>query len=118
MNELIAWTSTEITRRRFLRRASVATFGALAGLSVGVPRALAANCCTGPYGTGYCGSDFCTGHTCHSHIVGATCDLTTAFCPGGSGCWTSFGCSGTCCDCHCGDRTGGSWYCYCHDGGA
>lgn len=66
-----------------------------------------AACCTGPYGSGYCGSGLCTGP------VGAncggngywTCYATTGWCLESSPCWSHSqcdgGCDATCCDCHC-----------------
>lgn len=35
----------------------------------------------------------------------------SGFCPSGTACWTNNG--HTCCDCHCGDLYGRSWYCCC-----
>jgi hypothetical protein len=119
MSETIRWMTLQVSRRRFLRNAAAASFGTFAGLAVGVPkgfgRSLSA-CCTGPYGSGYCGSSYCNGHACHSYVSGVTCDTFTGV--WASGCWTSYSCSGTCCDCECGDYEGDHWYCYCHDGGA
>lgn len=119
MTEIIKWTSQRISRRRFLRTGAAGAFATMAGLSVGVPKALASTCCTGPYGSGYCGSILCTyGHNCQSQTPNATCQYVYGFCPSGTPCWSSYSCSGTCCDCYCCTYYGSCFYCYCHDGGA
>ena len=110
---LVRMSAVRLTRNRLLRRAAGGAFGLYAGLAVGVPKALATACCTGPNGTGQCGATLCTGHACHSHDPDITCHTVLGFCPGGTGCWSSGSCSGTCCDCQCCDSTGACAYCYC-----
>lgn len=119
MSELLKWTGVQISRRKFLKRATGATFGVFAGLSVGVPKALAVACCSGPNGQGWCGSLICgSGHQCISHTNYASCDYAPGWCTPVTACWTSHYCSGTCCDCYCCEYNGTCFYCYCHDGGA
>lgn len=110
MTRLLPWVANEVNRRTFLRRAIVGALGALTGLSVGIPDAYAGSC-TGPYGTGYCGSTLCDGARCGSSYYGSCSPVN--FCLGGS-CWTSG--SHTCCDCLCHVCSAGcrSFYCYCH----
>jgi hypothetical protein len=94
-------------------------FTTLAGVAVnGRPltrEAARAACCTGPNGSDYCGSSFCTGAGCGG---ANTCQYVTGFCFGDtSPCWTS-SCGGcTCCDCLCTEPPpfNGQFYCYCTD---
>lgn len=114
MSEFVTWTAKKFSRRKFVQRAAAASFGIFSGLAIGVPKAFAYPCCTGPNGTGNCGSGFCNGHACHSNDPGVSCVNITGYCPSGSPCWTTDICvSGTCCDCQC-CESGTCWYCYCY----
>lgn len=105
-------------RRGFIGRAGAATFGALAGFSVGASPVYAGGC-TGPYGAGNCRAGgatcFCTtkpcGESCYGPLV---TNVSQTFCGGqaeASYCWESAG--HACCDCHV-QEWHYSWYCYCH----
>jgi hypothetical protein len=110
MKEALKQGSIRFSRRTFLGRALAAIFGVFAGLSVGVPRVMAAGC-SGPYGTGYCGRSLCRGYRC-SNSYYTSCGYVRGFCRPGSACWSSGG--GTCCDCQCYNVGGGAtFYCYC-----
>src|SRR5580704_2780872 len=74
MNDLLHWTSIHVGRRRFITRALATTFGLFAGLRVGVPEVLAAACCSGPMGQGWCGNLLCSGHECISQTQYYTCE--------------------------------------------
>jgi hypothetical protein len=112
INEVLNWSALRINRRKLLKRASVAAFGAFAGLAVGVPTASALCCpCCAPFSGGPCGSCLCNGCQCKSGC-GAVCQYTQCCCiPGQAACW---GCgNAVCCDCQC--RSGSfGWYCYCY----
>jgi hypothetical protein len=116
MTQLLQWTALQINRRTFLKRTLGGAFAAYAGAAVGAPTALAATCpnpCVGPYGRGRCSSyvpGTCSGSSC-ADVYGVSCNKVSGFCPSGTACWTNNG--HTCCDCHCGDLYGRSWYCYC-----
>ncbi len=118
MTELLQWANLKISRRRFLRRALGGTFAVMAGATVRAPIAFAQEYCqypcVGPNGSGNCNTyvpGTCSGSSCTS-VYGVTCDYTSLFCGTGSACWT-YG-SHVCCDCHCGDVNGDTWYCYCN----
>ena len=117
MSEFVTWTGKSLSRKAFLRRSATVTFGLFAGLAVGVPKAFAYPCCTGPYGSGRCAAEFCTAYACHSHDPDTTCYNAYGFCRQGSNCWTTDICANgsTCCDCHCVDNSSGlDWYCFCN----
>ncbi len=99
-----------VDRRRFLRQSLVAIFGAVAAATVGKVAVFADLCCSGPFGTGNCGSDCCAGSACGS--CGATsCSYWYGVWSGA--CWHSDSCGGTCCDCYCCAGPFGCGYCYC-----
>jgi hypothetical protein len=107
MNTLLQWGTVRLNRRKFVQRSLAATFGLFAGLSVGVPRALADPICVGHPGCDPCLCDG-LGH-CKSGC-GAACQACPSCCGTQSGCWTSG--ADTCCDCAC--RSGSfGWYCHC-----
>jgi len=124
MTQLLKWETRKINRHGFLKGAMVATFGTLAGLSIG--NADASTCtvtcknnsssCTGPFGSPYCGSGLCQGWACNND--GYTyCSYYQGQCESGGNCWSSFNNGGnqtcwTCCDCLCSSHQG-SFYCYC-----
>jgi hypothetical protein len=117
VKELLQWTALQINRRSFLKRTLGGAFAAYAGMTVGSSAsAVAQSCpypCIGPYGTGRCTTKVtgtCSGSACHD-VYGVSCNYVTGFCPSGSACWSTSG--HVCCDCHCGDMYGRSWYCYC-----
>ncbi len=95
---LLLWTAIQIGRRKFIARTLAAAFGIVAGLSAGRLEALAGCPCSGPWGSGYCGYDFCNPYTCGS-AGGWSCTFLSGKCPGGSACWTCTGYG--CCDCIC-----------------
>lgn len=110
MKEVLKQGAVRVSRRTFLGRALAAIFGVFAGLSVGVP-AVQALGCTGPFGSGYCGSTLCNGHRCGDSYYTACgyyyhCDNS-----GNTACWSSG--AHTCCDCRC-VSSGTVTYCYCH----
>ena len=110
MDQLLRWQTLRVSRSRFLTKAATGTFGLFAGLAVGVPRALATDCCDAPSGS--CGGVLCTSFACHSHTPDVTCQGIDFLCGGGN-CWSS-SCGGTCCDCQCCQTSGPCWYCYCY----
>jgi hypothetical protein len=112
MKHLLSRGAAAINRRRMIQGTTAAAFGAFAALSTGQRPALAQlGPCSGPYGTGYCGSSQCNGASCRrNNPYGIDCVPITGHCDNDS-CWQSSG--HTCCDCHCRD-SGISWYCYCH----
>lgn len=109
MKEALKRGAVRMSRRTFLGRALAAVFGVFAGLSVGVPAVQAAGC-TGPYGSGYCGSTLCNGYRCGDSYY-TSCGYVSGFCPSGRACWRSG--AHTCCDCRC-ISSGYVTYCYCH----
>jgi hypothetical protein len=109
MNEALKQGAIKTSRRTFIGRAMVAVFGMFAGLSVGVPAVQAAPC-SGPYGSGYCGSGPCAGSRC-STGSGSVCRYVNGFCDADA-CWNSGGTR--CCDCVCtAGPSGYTYYCYC-----
>jgi|GraSoiStandDraft_52_1057288.scaffolds.fasta_scaffold103425_2 hypothetical protein len=108
--QLVKWTAMHTTRRRFLARGLGGAFAAIAGATVGVPRAEAFPC-TGPNGSGYCGDQYCTGHICHGS-GGIQCGYVTGYCPTGTACWT-WTSGKSCCDCAC--CITHCVYCFCYD---
>jgi hypothetical protein len=116
MNELLQWTAVQINRRKFLKRIAGGAFVTYAGFAVRAPTALAGTCpypCIGPHGTNRCTTyvpGTCNGAACQG-VYGVSCDYVSGFCPSGSACWSVSG--HVCCDCHCGDFEGRSWYCFC-----
>ncbi len=112
--DLMMRTARMVNRRSFLKGGAAATFSTLAAASVATaPATMAEACsqpCTGPYNTCSCGCA-CRGHTCSTCAGDVDCVLTTAFCPGGTGCWSSQG--KLCCDCHC-ESFGHGFYCFCY----
>ncbi|WP_433412709.1 hypothetical protein ACQP1V_26510 [Microtetraspora malaysiensis] len=102
MKRLLTWTASRVNRRQVLRGATATAFGTLAGLAVGQSPVQAA-VCTGPYGSGHCGSSRCSGSDC---LSSAGCSYYNGC--GGGACW-SYSPGYYCCDCKC----GGS-YCYCN----
>lgn len=102
-----AFLSLRYPRLLAISRGGVTALAGLAAAYRPLPAAAAA-CCTGPYGTGPCeGYSDCSGSTCTND-----CSFVSGFCPTGSACWSSYSCSGTCCDCQCYGSTGWYW-CYC-----
>lgn len=107
IKQLFPWMTRQIDRRSFLNRSSAATFGALAGLAVGVrPGAMTPNVfpCYGlpdcrSYSTAFCNGHNCVSNPPHNYI----CTFIVVGCPGGGSCWSSNG--KQCCDCQC------SWCC-------
>jgi len=94
----------EIDRRSFLNRSSSVTFGALAGLAVGVRPGMVVSRAFPCFGLPDCrslSSQFCSGHNCvcnPSHNF--CCSNLNGICPGTRGnCWSSQG--KKCCDCSC-----------------
>lgn len=111
MNEVIKRAGIRTSRRTFLGRALAAIFGVFAGLSVGVP-AVQAGSCSGPFGSGYCGSSLCNGYRCGSSYY-TSCGAVSGYgCPSGGACWNTSG-GHRCCDCRC-VSSGYVTYCYCH----
>jgi hypothetical protein len=107
--ELLERTTIAINRRRFLKRAVTAVFGIFAGLAVGVPAALAANC-TAPAGDCRSSGSLCNGINCGGTQY-ISCQGVHGYC-GEHSCWTSG--SGTCCDCYCCTYYGSCFVCYCY----
>jgi len=116
VTQLLQWTAMQINRRTFLRRTLGGAFAAYAGTAIGAPSAFAASCpypCTGPHSSNRCTTyvpGTCSGASC-ANVYGVTCDFVTGFCIDSSACWSVSG--HTCCDCHCGDFEGDTWYCFC-----
>ena len=111
MTELLTRAASRVNRRRFVKSSLTTVFAVGSGLAVGVPSALAANCCNFPWG--YCGGVFCTGPFCHSHEGDYECHYDTRFWP--NGCWSDTCSSGMCCDCECcAIEGGGCGYCGCY----
>lgn len=109
MTRLVKWSAMRINRRRALAVAGTGVFGALASMAVGAPAH--AGPCSGPYGTGWCGSALCSGPNCRNALP-YKCYKVTGFCRNPTNpCWASAG--HTCCDCRCYEHTD-RWYCYCH----
>lgn len=108
MKEALKQGAVRTSRRTFLGRALAAVFGVFAGLSVGVPAVQAAGC-SGPYGSGYCGSTLCNGSRCRSSYY-TSCGYVSGFCDADA-CWSSG--AHRCCDCRC-VSSGYVTYCYCH----
>lgn len=89
-----------INRRTFLRRAATTVFGVVAGMSVGVPRALAAFPCGGLPNCRSTSSVLCRGSTCAGDGTYSKCSPYNTGCSSaGHWCWSSGG--GKCCDCTC-----------------
>jgi hypothetical protein len=109
VEEMIKQASVRINRRTFLGRALAAVFGVFAGLSVGVP-AVQAGPCSGPHGSGYCGSGPCAGSRCGSTNK-INCRYLYGYCDADA-CWRSG--AHRCCDCRCATITGYVFDCYCH----
>jgi hypothetical protein len=117
METLLQWTATRLRRRDLLNRAAVGVFGIATGLTVGVPRGLAANPCAGPFQTGACPSGTCNGRHCHGDSFWACQDVSSTYCWGGcpspATCWNGPAVGTCCCDCKC-FSPGGTLYCYCY----
>lgn len=111
MTELLIRAASTMNRGRLIKSTLGGVFAVATGLSVGVPRALATNCCTFPWG--FCGGPDCTGPYCHSHDPEFECHYDTRFWP--NGCWADSCSGGLCCDCECCDAGGGNCaYCGCY----
>lgn len=104
MTELLTRAAATINRRRFIKTSLASVFAVGSGLAVGVPRALATNCCSFP--GGFCGGLECSGSVCHSHVPDVTCGYDLTYWP--NGCWADTCSSGTCCDCTCCDTGDGN----------
>jgi hypothetical protein len=96
-----------------IRAISQKGFTTLAGLAAGFhPLPAAAECCTGPGGSGQCASGDCNQYSCQRY-----CTRYPYHCVANvnTSCWRSWvsGCSGTCCDCSCNNGYA-SWFCYCY----
>lgn len=107
MTRLVKWGAMRINRRRALTAAGVGVFATLASVAVASPAH--AGPCSGPYGTGWCGSALCSGPNCRNALP-YKCSKIYGHC-GATPCWSSSG--HTCCDCRCTDGPV-AWYCYCH----
>lgn len=108
----IKWVD-RITRRNFGARVLATALAIGMGLALGTKPVFASTCCTGPYGTGYCGSSYCWGSACNPDSPsGVTCTYT--YTCSGNACWTDH-CDSNyqCCDCYCYIPGVVSWYCYC-----
>jgi hypothetical protein len=98
-------------RRTFLRRSTAAAFALMAGAAVGVRPAFGDPACTqycsGPNGSGYCGTSNCNGNQCTNQ-----CGNVVGYCPSGGSCWGAGGGLYSCCDCAC---SAGTYivYCFC-----
>jgi hypothetical protein len=105
-----ALSSVRYPRLLALSKAAIAILAGLATTLRPLPLHVAAQCCTGPNGSGGCYEGYCDGSAC----VGL-CENISGYCPSGS-CWCSFlGCGGVeCCDCFCYDPYSNlAWNCYC-----
>ncbi len=113
MQDLIKWSSANLSRRGFLGRIAAGAFSALAAASVLRPTTALAGGCTGPFGSGACPSVNC-GSKGHCQPGGEfSCGNVSGYCPSGTSCWSSSG--HTCCDCKCYRFVNGTiMYCYCH----
>jgi hypothetical protein len=110
MSDLLKWGTLELNRRRFLRRVAAISFGLFSGLAAGRPQiALATPPCTGPYGSGACAPENCSGSACTNQ-----CGYYN-LCQGNvsPACWTSAQ-GGTCCDCACNRPPVGTYFSYCY----
>jgi hypothetical protein len=116
MRESLTWMTRQINRRIFLRRTATATFGLLAGVAVGTPRALAAIPCSPSPDCRSISTSFCRGNQC-------VCGTSQFFCcskenrgchSAGNYCWASGG--KKCCDCICNVFSAGghTYHCICY----
>jgi hypothetical protein len=119
MTDLLRWTTIQVSRRRFLKRATILTFGTFAGASATLGRAqFALACpedCTAPGPGCACYSGNCNGAACQDS-PGMCCSFVYGFCGVGASCWAYDENGHFCCDCLCRECPGGSiqYYCYCH----
>jgi len=109
MTDLLMRAASTINRRRFIKSSLGTVFAVGTGLTVGVPRALAVNCCSFPWGN--CGGSFCSGHFCHSNLPLWECHADTRVYS--NGCWSDSCSSGMCCDCECCEADTGLNCAYC-----
>lgn len=120
INRVLQKAALRFNRRGFIGRAGAASFGMLAGFSVGTASATVEPPCTGPFNTGACRSAslcFCTSKPCGDLCRTYSCqNVSESFChgaPEASYCWEWEG--NTCCDCQCSSRDQTqSFYCYCN----
>jgi len=104
----LGWLGIQVNRRSFLERSLAATFGVLAGLSIGKAGVVMADKCTAPNGGGQCYPDNCWGYGCVNGQYANCSFYTGTWWP--NACWSCSG--GTCCDCACQNHYG-SYYCWC-----
>jgi hypothetical protein len=102
LNALLVRSTLGTNRSTFLRRSAATLFALFAGATVGVRPAFAdptcTQCCSGPFGSGYCGESNCNGNQC-----AGICGNVTGYCQSGGSCWGFFclGAYRSCCDCAC-----------------
>jgi hypothetical protein len=105
LTDFLPWFNRTLNRRSFIGRASATTFGVMAGMAVGAPRALAMPasipCGPSPDCRSY-SSLFCDGNQCTSGSNWVCTKRNSGCNSAGDYCWYSGG--KKCCDCTC------SWY--------
>lgn len=107
MTQMLHWTSSHLTRRRFVKRVAATTFGLFAGLAAGIPEIAYAGACGGMA----CAGCNCSGFDCVACGSTACQNRAPGACTENQRCWQSSG--HYCCDCVC--RSGSFGFnCTCH----